>query len=430
MLSTIEIILLSFPLIFVLLSIAFVPLLSPKIWHKFEKEILFTTSIISIIFTYSFIESSSELLYETLFHDYIPFIIMLFTLFTLSCGIHIKIDANSSTFNNIIFLSICSLFASFIGTTGASMLFIRPFLKMNEDRIYKSHLVIFFIFLVSNIGGLLTPLGDPPLLLGYLHGIEFSWFIRSLSPGWFIYIISCLSVLYIIDSIILRKERKIFDNNHGFKCSIKGIHNIILILFTVFIVFTNSEYSLFLFNFEISFSTIKNIILLSFCLISFIKSKNNKEHIDFSPFSEVARTFLVIFIVIAPVIFILNENSEDIHHFIVDLSKGHSISNIYFWMCGMASSFLDNAPSYLLFFNIAGGNPQELMYVQKDILVAISISSVVMGSMTYIGNAPNMMVRSISEKKGIKMPSFIGYIMWSALIILPISIIINIFIIQ
>ena len=405
---------LTFPLVFVLLSLAVMPLVAPKFWQKWENTAFAVISVISILSLYSIMPEANHILKETLIDDYLPFIIMLFTLYILSHGIHIQIRAASHTETTIIFLACSSLFSSLIGTTGASMLFLRPFLEINKDRQYKSHLIIFFIFLVSNIGGLLTPLGDPPLLLGYLHGIDFFWEIRHLFGYWFIYLAICLGILYVIDKIVLKKEA--LEHNlreRKFSLEITGWTNVALILVTVIVLAI--EMNIY----------IKDIILLLFCGISLYANRTKSAKIDFAPFGEVARTFLVIFIVIAPVLFILNTNSDEIHKYIIDMSNGTDGSKIYFWLCSLASSFLDNAPSYLLFFNMAGGNPQELMYVYPNVLSAISISSVVMGAMTYIGNAPNMMVKSIATKKGIKMPSFIGYMLWSCVVILPISYIIS-----
>ncbi len=424
-----EIIVLSIPLVIVLSSLAFMPLIAPKFWHKNESVIFSILSAISIISVYSLISDANHLLKHVLIDDYLPFIIMLFTLYMLSHGIHIKLNAPSDTFSNIIFLGSCSLFSSLIGTTGASMLFLRPFLEMNKNRKHKSHLLIFFIFLVSNIGGLLTPLGDPPLLLGYLHGIDFLWEIKNLFFYWLFYIFICFFIFYFLDSYFLKKEDGInLLNNYKISIKIKGWGNIILILLTVFVLFfdfKNVNLKTYFCDCIVPGMCIKNIILLIFCLISYINGHNAKEKTDFGPFKEVAKTFLVIFIVIAPVLFILNQNSDAIHKYIIDISDGVDGSSVFFWLCALASSFLDNAPSYLLFFNMAGGNSQELMYVYPNILKAISISSVVMGSMTYIGNAPNMMVKSIADKKNIKMPSFIGYIIWSSIIILPISFIVS-----
>ncbi len=408
--SLTEIIILSVPLAVVLLSLAFMPLIAPKFWHKNEGAVFAIVSAISIIALYSLLPEANHILKDALIDDYIPFIIMLFTLYALSHGIHIKLKATSDTLSNIVFLACCSLFSSVIGTTGASMLFLRPFLEMNKDRNHKSHLIIFFIFLVSNIGGLLTPLGDPPLLLGYLHGIDFFWELRNLLPYWFGYLASCLAVLYVVDKIVLGKENlEHASERRKFSITIGGYLNVCLIIATVFVL-----------AFEINIY-LKDTLLLLFCGLSFYRNRQIGEKIDYAPFLEVARTFLVIFIVIAPVLFILNIHSDSIHRYILNISNGEDGAMVYFWLCSLASSFLDNAPSYLLFFNMAGGNPEELMYVYPNILTAISISSVVMGSMTYIGNAPNMMVKSIAIRKGIKMPSFVGYIFWSFVIILPLS---------
>ena len=422
MLNFLEISILCFPLVFVLLSLAIFPLLAPNFWHKKEILLFGTVSCISVFSSFFMLDDAGKILSHALVSDYVPFIIMLFTLFLLSHGIHIKLKSSSSTMANVIFLGICSVFASIIGTTGASMLFLRPFLEMNKTREKKGHLVIFFIFLVSNIGGLLSPLGDPPLLLGYLHGVEFSWCFKNLFFAWVCYVSICLIIMSIIDKLIVRKEQiNSATFYQKFSLTIGGYLNIFLIFATVLVLFININ-SICIFNLLIPGICIKNIILIVFCAISYMNSKKiNNEKVDFSPFLEVARTFFVIFIVIAPVLFILEENSELIKKYINTASENPS--GIYFWLCGAASSVLDNAPSYLLFFNMAGGSANELMNIYPSILKAIAISTVVMGSITYIGNAPNMMVRHIAEKRGIKMPSFIGYMKWSCLIILPISII-------
>jgi Na+/H+ antiporter NhaD/arsenite permease-like protein len=433
------------------------PLIYPTFWHRFEFPALFGIAGISVILTFSLIHNAFPIFKHVLIEDYVPFIIMLFTLYTLSHGIHINIKAKPSTINNVIFLGICSFFASVIGTTGASMLFLRPFIAMNNSRKNKAHLIIFFIFLVANIGGLLSPLGDPPLLLGYLHGVDFFWCAQNLSGVWTFYVISCLGILYFIDRFIMKKEedrhlaearsiheqfegatmaknhnisnisnnqpndssygttsklfedegfckRAIVHTNEQFSIKITGFLNIFLVILTVFVLF---------FDFNMIF---KNILLLVFCGISLRNHKGPK--IDFAPFKEVALTFFVIFVVIAPVVFMLTQLSDEI-------SKHMSGATSYFWSCGIASSFLDNAPSYFLLFNMAGGKANELMFGYPDILRAISISSVVMGAMTYIGNAPNMMVRSFAIKHGFKMPSFLGYMLWSFAIILPLSLIVS-----
>lgn len=397
------------------------PLFAPKFWQKNEMPVLAIVSTISIVSVYSLLSDANDILRVALLDDYLPFIIMLFTLYVLGHGIHIKLRATSNTKSNMIFLGCGCIFSSLIGTTGASMLLLRPFLEINRWRRHKAHLLIFFIFMISNIGGLLTPLGDPPLLLGYLHGVEFSWELHNVSLYWLIYVLAYLAVLYFVDKIMLKKEEQEHHlTKHKFKIEIGGWLNISLILLTVVVLFSSLPDLG-----GIPAIVIKNVLLLIFCAISLFRCYRLKERIDFAPFREVAQTFLVIFIVIAPVLFILNENSETIQKYIIDLSHGKDVSIAYFWLCSFASSILDNAPSYLLFFNMAGGNANELMYVYPGVLRAITISSVVMGAMTYIGSAANMMVKSIADKKGIKMPSFIGYMIWSCSIILPISFVIS-----
>ncbi len=424
-LSVSQITILSLPLIITLFSLAFMPLISHKFWSKYEIPTLSFLATISAILTFSSIRNAELIFEHTIVEDYIPFIIMLFTLYVLANGIHIKINATANTLNNAIFIGLCSVFASFIGTTGASMLCLKPFLHMNRERKHQSHLIIFFIFLVSNIGGLLSPLGDPPLLLGYLHGIKFFWPLNNLFSTWLFYIIACLSIFAIIDQLILRKRE---DSLKTRKVSVEisGKFNIFFILLTVFILFIDIHFSIYIFSIRISPMCFKNLILLTFCVLSIRNSSKHK--LDLAPFKEVAFTFLIIFIVISPVIFILNQYSDGIHKFIIDMGTSDNYgANVYFWLCGLASSFLDNAPSYLLFFNMVGESAESLMYIYTQVLKAISISSVVMGSITYIGNAPNMLVLSVAMKHGIKMPSFIGYMGWSLAIILPLSFIITLF---
>ncbi|MDR1391460.1 MAG: sodium:proton antiporter [Holosporales bacterium] len=423
-----EITILSLPLVIVLFSIALFPIFAPNFWRKNEVTIFSIISLFSVCSTYALTLDASGIIKNALIDEYLPFIITLFTLYTLTHGINIELKSPSNTISNIIFLALCSSFSSIIGTTGASMLFLRPFLDMNKNRHRKAHLVIFFIFLVSNIGGLLTPLGDPPLLLGYLHGVDFSWELKNIFLYWCTYIMSCLAIFYFVDKVSLRKEKlehRLIDRKFSIKIS--GSLNIVMIALTVLTLFIDFEDICFPFCEACLIPNVwlKDIILLIFCAISLCYSRRCGAKMDFVPFGEVAKTFFVIFIVIAPVLFILSKNSEAIHGYMTHANRGNDGAIMYFWLCALASSFLDNAPSYLLFFNMAGGNAEELMHVYPSILSAISISSVVMGSMSYIGNAPNMMVKSIAERGGIKMPHFIGYMLWACLIIFPISIVVS-----
>ena len=412
-----EILLLIAPIVLVLLSIALMPLFAPNFWH--EKEGIFFTGIalFSIIADFIYIPTAKSILINALFHDYIPFIVMLFTLYVLSHGIHIKVNATPTTMANIIFLAVGGIISSFIGTTGAAMLLIRPFIAFNESRTHKAHLLVFFIIIISNIGGLLTPLGDPPLLLGYLHGVDFTWLTTHMLKYWGGYISICLILLSIFDKFVLRFEH--FDgstNSHEVKISVNGIINITLLCITAIILFINVDWSIH----SVPTIYVKDTILLVVTGISLWIQKTKRQKIDFIPFIEVVKTFFVIFIVLAPVLYLMEHNTETIHKFLYNVSDGgKSLPLAYFMLCSTASAFLDNAPSYLLFFHMTGQNAVTLMSEHSDILTAISVSSVVMGAITYIGNAPNMMVRNIAMRRSINMPSFVAYMGYACLIILP-----------
>ncbi|MDR0942028.1 MAG: sodium:proton antiporter [Holosporales bacterium] len=418
--SIFEIIILSLPLVVVLLSIAFMPLITPKFWRKYETIWLLIISVVSIISTYKIIPSANQIIKHSLLDDYLPFIIMVFTVYVLSSGIRIQMTSSACSIANIVFLVCGGFLASFIGTTGASVLLLPPFLEMNKNRVHKTHLIVFFIFLVANIGGMLTPLGDPPIFFGYLHGVDFSWPLINLFPYWLGYTVSCLCILYVIDKVMLKKEESLaFLEKQKFSIKINGWLDIILLALTVFVLFVDFECEINICGLSVSSVFIRNLTLLIFAGTSICS--RGKNSINLTPCAEVAKIFLAIFIVITPVLFILNENTETIRAYVESVSRGSSSVPLYFWFGAITSSFLDNTPSYLLFFNIAGGNAQSLMHAYPNILTAISVSTVVMGAMTYIGNAPNLMIRSIAEGKGIKMPSFIGYMALSCLIILPIS---------
>jgi Na+/H+ antiporter NhaD/arsenite permease-like protein len=436
--------------------LAVMPLIASRFWKKHEWTVLLSIALISVVCTYVKLPNFKEVMYHSLVDDYLPFIIMVFTLYVLSNGIHVKIKASSSTLTNTIFLGVGNIFASLIGTTGASVLLLHSFLAINKGRQHKTHLVIFFILTMANIGGMLTPLGDAPILLGYLHGVDFEWSLVKLFPIWFVSTAICMACFYLIDKFFLRKEREHIDteaistqvvdevntvltdeavdelsqecdgkSNRRFSISISGLGNVTLLLLTVVTLFVEFQ-DLIIGSITISHMLIRNMLLLTFAAISLFTRKCND--IDFSPFSDVAKTFLVIFITIAPVVSILDINSDRIHALFMQMTDETNVASVYFWICSITSAFLDNAPSYLLFFNIAGGDANALMSAYPNILVAISSSSVIMGAITYIGNAPNLIVRSIAEKRGIKMPSFIEYMAWAGAIILPIGVILTLLI--
>jgi Na+/H+ antiporter NhaD/arsenite permease-like protein len=287
---------------------------------------------------------------------------------------------------------------------------------------------MFFIFMMANIGGMLTPLGDAPILLGYLHGVDFGWSLVKLFPVWFVSIAMCITCFYFIDKFFLRREGERIDaeavrwndgkSSRRVSISVSGWKDVALLSLTVVTLFVEFQ-DVMIGSISIPHMFIRNVLLIAFTVISLLTGKCDK--IDFSPFSEVAKTFLVIFITIAPVISILNTNSDRVHTFLMQMTTRADVASVYFWMCSVTSAFLDNAPSYLLFFNIAGGDADVLMRTYPSILASISAGSVIMGAVTYIGNAPNLIVRSMAEKRGIKMPSFIKYMAWACAIIIPIG---------
>jgi Na+/H+ antiporter NhaD/arsenite permease-like protein len=418
------------PFLGVLLSIALLPILVPRFWHRFENILLGGWTILSLGMLLKIL--GGNFLGSTLFgvavHEYLPFIILLTTLYIIGSGFYIRLKAKATPIANANFLLIGSLLASLIGTTGAAMLLLRPFIHMNQGRTYRSHSIIFFIFIVANIGGCLTPLGDPPLFLGYLNGIDFFWPFQNLTLPFLITVFPLLIIYYGIDSWLIKKETvKIVPRHQLEKFSLEGKLNIIL-LAGVLIVLIGSNFVDFLPTYlildqQVSLShVLRDVILLILAFVSYRTtpaSIHHHQHFSWGPILEIARVFAAIFITMIPLSIMLRMGEvgpfSSLLHF---TNTGHR-PFIYFWLTGIFSAFLDNAPTYLIFFKMAGGNPDILMTTHTKILMAISLGAVFMGAMTYIGNAPNFMVRSIAKQSGIVMPSFLGYMGWSCCILLP-----------
>jgi len=436
----------------ILLSIAILPILAKTLWHHhFGKIIAGWTLIFLLLFIISFgIKEALYLLSHSILTEYIPFIILLLSLYTISGGILIWGNLNGTPLLNTTILIIGTFFASIMGTTGAAMLLIRPLLRANEQRKYKVHVVIFFIFLVANIGGGLTPLGDPPLFLGFLKGVDFIWtFTHILIP---VLIVSTvlLVIFFIIDSYLYNKEKKLNINlnnkniNHSNeKFKIYGIYNLGLLLLIIMSVLLSGIYkNIYSFNILESNIELTNIlrdifllILIGISLYITPKQVRTGNEFNFAPIIEVAKLFIGIFITIVPVIMILQSYngcadgigcSNPLDGALAILFTDGNINNLmFFWITGMLSGFLDNAPTYLVFFNLAGGDANILMNHLPETLIAISSGAVFMGALTYIGNAPNFMVKAIAEQRGIKMPSFFGYMLWSVLILIPLFILLS-----
>ena len=429
------------PFALILLSIATGPLLFAHTWHHhFGKITAGWTLLFLIPFTLVFgFSESVHLIAHAMVGEYIPFILLLLALYTISGGILVWGNLHGSPKLNTALLAIGTLLAPIMGTTGAAMLMIRPLLKANDNRKHNVHVVIFFIFLVANIGGGLTPLGDPPLFLGFLKGVDFLWTVEHMLAPVLISTVVLLTIFYIIDSRYFAKEGELLprdpspDSEEGIK--LFGKWNFVLLLCVIGAVLLSGMWKPQHPGFDILGTNyplpnlVRDAILLVLTVVSLVitpKPVRAGNEFNFDPIAEVAKLFAGIFITISPVLAMLQAGEKGAFAGIISLvhdSAGQPINTMYFWMSGMLSAFLDNAPTYLVFFNMAGGDPHELM--RGDLfhtLLAVSMGSVFMGALSYIGNAPNFMVKAIAEQRKVPMPSFFGYMAWSFGILIPLFI--------
>ena len=419
------------PFVGILLSIAIFPLVASDFWHhNFGKISAFWATLFILPFMLS--QGWQITLYEVLhvgLLEYIPFIILLLALFTISGGVQLTGSLVGTPIINTAIILVGTLLASWMGTTGAAMLLIRPLLRANKERKYKVHIVVFFIFLVANIGGSLTPLGDPPLFLGFLKGVDFFWTTKAMFLPMLFMVISLLIIFYIYDTIQFKKEEPLPQVSSKEKIGIKGSFNLLLIFGVICSVLLsgfwkpNIEFTIYHVHVELQ-NIIRDILLLLLAYGSWkltIKEIREANEYTWFPIQEVAKLFAGIFITIIPAIAILKAGTSGALAGIINSVSSDSgpVNNMYFWLTGILSSFLDNAPTYLVFFNTAGGDPQVLMGELSQTLLAISAGAVFMGANTYIGNAPNFMVKSIAESSGIEMPSFFGYFLYSLIILFP-----------
>jgi Na+/H+ antiporter NhaD/arsenite permease-like protein len=411
-------------------SLAFMPLFAIRVWEAHYGKIALgwaLLTIVSMAVIFGIPLTQTEVL-GTFFHHYVPFIIMIGTLYTIAGGIQIDVDAPANPAVNTILLGLGTFLAGLIGTTGASMLLIRPLLHVNRERSYRVHQMIFFIFLVANIGGALTPLGDPPLFIGFLNGISFFWTTKNLALPMLAMIAPLLMMFYILDAYWVSKEGTARTTN-PVKVSIRGKRNGFLfggvIGFVLLSGLWHPASSITIAGVSLELQNIVRdggLVLLALCSWIFTPASiHTANRFAWEPLKEVAKLFFGIFMTVIPVIAILNAGSQGALAPLIALvdGNGHPQNTMYFWLSGLLSSFLDNAPTYLVFFNMAGGDPTVLMSTLSQTLVAISLGSVFMGAMTYIGNTPNFMVKSIAEGHHIPMPSFFGYMAWSVILLLP-----------
>lgn len=424
---------LSIPFVLMLLAIAIAPLFADNWWSKNKNKLItsLTLSIPVIIFMVS--NSLSEKLLETLIYDYIPFMILLTSLFIITGGIHLSGDIKASPKNNTIFLAIGYILASVMGTTGAAMLLIRPLISTNQERKFTTHTILFFIGAVANCGGLLTPLGDPPLFMLYLRGVEFSWFLNLL-PEWCFAGVLLLSIYYFVDRYYYNKEEWVDIAEDMIRIEpikITGkINFVFLALVIATVAFINKSIIPAMADENGSFVTkyLREIILLVISTIAYLSTKKAiriKNKFSWEPITEVAFLFLGIFITMSPTLIYLANHATEL---------GITKPVQFLYASGALSSFLDNTPTAVAFYDLAIGLVSKsvpphlaasplIAGIPEILLKAICIGAVFFGSMTYIGNGPNFMVKSIAEENNIKMPSFFGYMLkFSLIILLPIYI--------
>ncbi|MDR2794433.1 MAG: sodium:proton antiporter [Holosporaceae bacterium] len=422
------------PFLGIIFSMSFLPLLCPNFWHKYASFVpVFWASVYLASVAYVFgVKNILPAILEPLFEHYMPFILLISSLYITSGGIYVDFPRGRGPLFNVCFLFVGSLVAGWIGTTGAATLLIRPFLRANVGRKHKTHLLVFFIFLIANIGGAATPLGDPPLFIGFLEGVNFFWFLKNLTGVLLITTLGLCLLFFIIDSWFYRegadmREIKLLEKRFVFK----GARNLVLLaMILLTVIFCNSEGDAQS-NELISYpSLIRNILLVIIPLVSLKitpKEIRERNHFSFAPIREVAELFAAIFVTVIPIIHMLHKGPTGELKWIFDwiAPAGTFMPDRCFWASGLLSSMLDNAPTFLIFFHLTSGNALELMTVKSWILTAISMATVFMGALTYIGNAPNLMVKSISEGYGIKVPSFMGYMIWSVSILIPVFLMIS-----
>jgi Na+/H+ antiporter NhaD/arsenite permease-like protein len=386
------------PFVLLLISMAVMPLLAPEWWLRHYAKVALGLGAVTTAYYIFILHDAPRVLHTA--HEYASFIVMVGSLFVVSGGIHIGVKSGSTPLANVVFLLIGALAANVLSTTGAAMLLIRPWIRMNRYRIKASH-IVFFIFIVANAGGCLTPIGDPPLFLGYLQGVPFWWVAKNCWPMWATGVGILLAVFYVVDRVNFSRapgpaqEREITEGTWKFD----GLANIFFLAVILGAVFVSRPIF------------IREVLMLAAAIGSYFTTKktvHEANRFSFHPIEEVAILFAGIFATMLPALDWLNENAREV----LGQNPG---PGVFFWGTGGLSAVLDNAPTYLGFVSalcgLAGANHAgELLDVNARNLIAISVGSVFFGAATYIGNSPNFMIKSIAEHEKIPMPGFLGFV--------------------
>jgi Na+/H+ antiporter NhaD/arsenite permease-like protein len=414
------------PFVLMLLSIAIFPLFWNHWWEKNRNKLIVALLLSIPIIVYLLINGLGEKLFETIVFDYIPFIILLGALFTITGGIYLSGDIEATPIVNTTFLGIGAVLASVMGTTGAAMLLIRPVIQTNKERTLKVHTILFFIGIVANCGGLLTPLGDPPLFMMYLRGAPFIWFFQ-LFPEWLLTNVLLLVIYFFVDSYFHKKEpAKALELDHRIIKPIKlqGKLNFVWMAGVVLAVaFLNEQYLPFIAR-NHYYKFIREAAIVGMAALSLLFTTNLlrvSNNFTWEPIKEVAYLFVGIFVTMVPCLLYLESNAKHL---------GITSPAQFYYYSGLLSSFLDNTPTAVTFHSLAMGLGQTagtvVAGISEELLRAISIGAVFFGSMTYIGNGPNFMVKAVAEENNIKMPNFFAYIyLFSLIVLLPVYVIVQ-----
>jgi Na+/H+ antiporter NhaD/arsenite permease-like protein len=424
------------PFIGILLTIATGPLLFPRIWHRHYGKLAFAWATLTLAPMAALFGTPTALaaLVHTLFAEYLSFIVLLLTLYVVAGGILVTGYLRGTPLVNTAILVFGTAIASVVGTTGAAMILIRPLIRANAARLNNTHVIVFFIILVANVGGALSPLGDPPLFVGFLHGVDFFWTTGHLLMPTVLVASLVLIAFLALDLWHYRKDRLIStvgETDPPLELKVRGTINLVLIAGVIAAILGAAlwkpgiAFDIYGTKIELQ-DALRDVGLLAIAFLSLVLTHDEHREANgftWDPIVEVAILFAGIFACIIPVLAMLQAGKDGSFAWLlaaVTAGDGSPHEVAYFWLTGILSAFLDNAPTYLVFFELAGGDAAKLMGPLAGTLAAISMGAVYMGAMTYIGNAPNLMVYAIALERGIKMPSFFGYLVWSSAVLLPV----------
>jgi Na+/H+ antiporter NhaD/arsenite permease-like protein len=419
------------PFIGILLSIATGPLLFRRIWHEHYGKIAAGWALAALLpLAFAF---GAQAAFGAFVHialaDYLSFIVLLFALYTVAGGLHIAGNLGGRPWSNTAVLAFGTAIASVVGTTGASMILVRPLIRANAARRFNAHVIVFFIFLVGNIGGALSPLGDPPLLVGFLRGVDFLWPAMNLWQPTLCAAVILLGIFLAVDVWFARRDAQSPIKDAPVR--IKGTINLLLLAAILAAIVMSSVWQPGI-TFDVQGTVLqlenltRDAALFVIALLSvWFTPAEHRAANDFTwePIREVAKLFAAIFVCIIPVLAMLQAGHAGRFAPLLAMVTAHDgtqHAEAYFWLTGILSAFLDNAPTYLIFFQLAGGNAAELMTRLAPTLAAISMGAVYLGALTYVGNAPNLMVEAIASERGVRMPSFFGYMLWASVVLLPV----------